>query len=1008
MKKYGFLLILTALLPVMATAQADKKLIDKAHQGDVVAMVRLGECYENGAGVQHDSTLALQWFQKAADLGDGEAWLRIARYYMKGTLLPKDTARAFAIRKEWADKGLGNAIAVLGQCYEYGDGCKADTAKALELYREAYKKGTPWGYYCMGMTAMYGLGDIAADKKLAVRCLEKAKKAGDVDAIFVLARYYMFSGDTKKGWKYINEGMKWCDPDVVSLAAECYFAGIGVEMDEAKAQHLLDSLVKEHPTLRYTQSLAGLYYMYPDNPGLRDSAKAIQYWLDGDAFGSSFCRLRLGRFYSEQEQYDQAMPLFRKVALSTRPADNQAEGCYLMGVMHYNGFGCKPDVDSTIYWLKRGADQYKDASCAMFLASIYESDEHKDMPQAVKYYRFADQNGDTTALANLGRLYATNGNVDRAIECYQQMIDKGQADGYYYMGLLYDQAGDGKKCNEIMAKGDKKGSKLCAEVLGSVYEFGFDDTKIDTKKAAKYYERSATPKSLYRLGLFYLNGEIGKQKPADIEKGLSLVSQSADQGFIDAIYTMGYCYETGRYVDTVDHYKAVSYFQQLADNDVPAGQFKMGLYYELGDGGIEADSSKAIDYYQKAAAQGHGEAMCYLGDFYRIGQYLPLDKAKAFELYSQAHEAGEEMGTYYVGRSYLEGCGVEIDTIAAIPYLKAAAAQGVGNAAYKVADIYNFGRAGVPADGDTALAYYVSGHENGSGDASYFLGRLLLNQENFESAFQYFAVAAQRGNVDGIITFAVMLQRGVGTNEADPATAYKIFENAARQFGDHRAYCQLGIACLQGNGCPEDEALGKAYLDTAANLGNTLAMYDLGLCHLNGFGCVPDTALAIAWLEKAADNENIDAINTLGDVYEAQGDFKNAVLYYEKAITYGSLDGYCNLGYCYEQGQGVVLNSQKAYEHYLYAAEHGSTRGCMMVANCYIHGIYVEESVAKALEWYTKAAEGGNVLGMYYCAAILENGDEGVPANKKQAKKWYKMAADAGYDPAAAALSRMK
>ena len=117
-----------------------------------------------------------------------------------------------------------------------------------------------------------------------------------------------------------------------------------------------------------------------------------------------------------------------------------------------------------------------------------------------------------------------------------------------------------------------------------------------------------------------------------------------------------------------------------------------------------------------------------------------------------------------------------------------------------------------------------------------------------------------------------MLQQGIGV-DADPATAYRVFENCARSSGDSRAYCQLGIACLQGNGCPEDEALGKAYLDTAAGMGNVLAMYDLGLCYLNGYGCVTDTAIAISWLEKAADNGRIDAINSLGDVYEAQGEF---------------------------------------------------------------------------------------------------------------------------------------
>lgn len=1008
MKKYGLLLIITALMPMLCHAQADKKLIDKAHQGDVAAMVRLGECYENGAGVQHDSTLALQWFRKAADLGDGEAWLRISKYYLRSTLVPKDTARYFAIRKEWADKGLPNGLAALGGCYENGIGCKVDTAKANQLYQESVKKGSPWGYYFLGDNYYYGICGVKEDMKKALAYYEKALKLGETDAAVRLARYYVYKGDTKKAWKYVKEGMKWGDPDAVTAAIEFYWSGVGVPEDEAKAQHLLDSLVAEHHTLNYTQSLAGLYYMYPSNQGLRDSAKAMRYWLQGDAFGSSQCQMRLGRFNYEQERYPEALAYFRKVAVKEEMYKMQDEACHLVGFMFYNGTGCEQNADSAIYWLKRGADQFESAECAMFLASLYESEEHKDMPQAVKYYRKANEYGDTTALVNLGRLYANNGNNDRAAECFQEMIDKGQADGYFWMAMLYDAAGDSKTCNEYLVKGDKKGSRMASETLGVIYEYGMDGVKIDNKKAAKYYEKAGTPKAHYRHGILYLNGDIGKQKESDIAKGMELVSLAADEGYIDAIYTMGYCYETGRNVDSVDHTKAVSYFKQLADNDIASGQFKMGLYYELGDGGLEADSAKAIEYYRKAADQGHGEAMCYLGDFYRIGQFLPLDKAKAFELYTQAHEAGEEMGTYYVGRSYLEGCGVEIDTIAAIPYLKAAAAQGVGNAAYKVADIYNYGRAGVTADGDSALAYYVSGHENGSGDASYFLGRLLLNEEKVDQAFEYFFVAAQRGNVDGIITFAIMLQQGIGTKEADPATAYRIFENTARNYGDQRAYCQLGIACLQGNGCPEDEALGKAYLDTAANMGNVLAMHTLGLCYLNGYGCVPDTNAAIAWLERAADNEKIESINALGDVYEAKGDFKNAVLYYEKAVAMGSLEGYCNLGYCYEQGQGVVLNSKKAYEHYLYAAEHGSTRGCMSVASCYINGIYVEQSVAEALKWFTKAAEGGNVVAMYYCGSILENGDDGVPADKKKAKQWYKMAAEAGYDPAAAALSRMK
>lgn len=1010
MKKIGLLLLLLATLPIVAFAQADQKLINKAQNGDPAAMIKLGECYETGAGVAHDSVLALKWFQKAADMGDGNAWVRVSRYYLSGSAgVEKDTARYFSIRKEWADKGCPDALAGLANAYEMGLGCQADTAKSLELLEQAMKAGSSWAYCNMALHYYYADCGVKKDVKKAVSYWEKAAKLGDDDGYYWLAVYNAEMGNTKKAWKYLNEALKWNDPDAVTLKARWYLWGTGVDKDEALTSHLLDSLIHEYHNLPTTQMLAGLSYMYPDSAALRDSAKAMRIWQEGDALNFSSCQMTLGRFYMEQDQPDVAIRYFTKVATQNFDHGYQGEACHNLGFLNYLGKGCDKDVDQTIAWFKRGADKFQSADCAMALASLYMEDDYKDVPEAVKYYRAADRYGDSNAMVELGRLYANNGNADLAAECFQSMIDRGQVDGYYYLAILYDASGDAKKCNDLLFQGDKKGSRMAAESLGIIYENGLDDYKVDYKKAAKYYERSGSAKALYRLGIMYLDGMLGKQSEKDIAKGLDYINQSASMDNIEAIYALGYCYETGRYVDSVDHEKAVKYFQYLADNDIPGGQFKMGLYYELGDGGLEADSVKAIEYYQKAADQGHGEAMCYLGDFYRIGRYLPLDSAKAFQLYMQAHETGEEMGTYYVGRSYLEGCGVAIDTATAIPYLKAAAAQGVGNAAYKIADMYNYARGGMEADADSAIAYYIAAHEGGSGDASYFIGSQLFNEGYYDKATDYFYVGAQRSNPDAMYAFAVCRQKGVGFEDgANPEVAYEVFEIVAQRFKDPRAYTQLGIACLQGNGCPEDLALGKAYLDTAVGMGNLQAMRVLSECYLNGYGCRVDTAAAISLLERAADNEDIDAINDLGDVYEAQGDFKNAVLYYEKGVAMGSLNSYCNLGYCYEQGQGVVLNSQKAFELYKYAADQGSVRGYMCVANCYLNGIYVEENAAEALAWLTKAAEEGHVVAMYYCGSILENGEDGVPANPKKAKEWYKKAAAAGYDPAAAALGRMK
>ena len=392
----------------------------------------------------------------------------------------------------------------------------------------------------------------------------------------------------------------------------------------------------------------------------------------------------------------------------------------------------------------------------------------------------------------------------------------------------------------------------------------------------------------------------------------------------------------------------------------------------------------------------------------RIGQYLPMDKEQAFLLYTAAHEDGNPKGTYYVGRSYLEGCGVDIDTAAALPYLYDACRQGVGNAACRIAQFYEQGIGGFPHDFDSALYYYIQGANGGSAEANNWIGQQLVEEEAYENAVGYLYAAGKDGHPEAAVTLALLMQQGLGFKVPDPESAYNILTNVVSRANSAKGYCHLGIACLQGNGCPADPTRGKLYLDTAASLGSVLAMYDLGICHANGYGCAVDTTEAIHWFEQAADNGRIDACNQLGDIYEAQGAFRNAALYYEKAVIAGDLEGYCNLGYCYQEGQGVVLNSAKALELYRVAADHGYVRGYMCVANCYMNGIGVEENYGEAYNWLVKAAEAGSPQAMYYCGSLLADGGEGLKADPKAAKAWYKKAAAAGFAPAAAALSRMK
>ncbi|MBO4549602.1 MAG: SEL1-like repeat protein [Bacteroidaceae bacterium] len=1009
MKKTLFLILLA--LPFVVSAQADKKLIAKAEGGDAKAMCKLAFCYERGAGVPHDSTLALQWLRRSADLGEGEAWLCLSRYYLVGTMVPADTTRYFSIRKEWADKGLPNGIAALAVAYVHGFGVKADTAHALELMRQAADKGSDWAYLALG--EVYRTGDLGQVKnyKIAEQYFKKALKAGETEAYRDLAYLYAGMGDFKKAWSNINEAMKWNDPSAQFLAARMLYNGHGVAVDRRKAITLIEEIDAANPMNGYGLETLGAMYMYKDDVASTvDSLKAIRCWERGAEQKHAGCLNYLAAYSMIAGDYGKGWALLNK-ALEDDEDDNKGRTCQMMADIYFGGYGVDQSDDSGIVWLKRGVEKYGDAVCATTLAEHYLSDEYVDewgnYPLAKQYYMKAVELGDTDALVQYGRVCLAVGDNKGAEEAFRRMIAYGRPDGYYWMAALCSQKDDLSGAMEMLGQGDKKGSAACMELLGIVYEEGEQGIETNFPKAAKYYIKAGTPRSYNNLGGMYLSGMLGKRTPKDIKTGISYIEKSAEMGYVDAIYRLGYMYENGEYVDSVDHYKAVKYFKTLADNNNPAGLFKMGLYYELGDGGIEADSVKSVECYRRAAGMGHGEAMCYLGDFHRIGRYLPLDKDKAFGYYSAADSVGEELGTYYVGRSYLEGCGVNIDTAAAVPYLRSAALMGVGRAAYLLAELYNYGKGGMPAVSDSATRYYLMAYENGSAESGYFIGKSLLQEGYHAEAVKYLYNAARRGNYDAMVLFALCEMEGVGV-KADPEDGYSILEHVTRRVDNAAAYYHMGVARINGQGCRQSESLGKLYLDTAAMLGSTSAMSVLGVCYLNGYGCEPDTAEAIKWYTNAIESGSIDACNRLGYLYESREEYEKAVECYLKSVERGSDEGRCCLGLMYEKGRGVVLSHKKAFELYSAAAENGYGRGFLMVAYCYLDGVNVEEDYVTALKWFVKGAEAGHVLSMFNAASMYEDGENGVKRDLKQAKYWYKQAAERGYEPAIQALSRMK
>lgn len=101
------------------------------------------------------------------------------------------------------------------------------------------------------------------------------------------------------------------------------------------------------------------------------------------------------------------------------------------------------------------------------------------------------------------------------------------------------------------------------------------------------------------------------------------------------------------------------------------------------------------------------------------------------------------------------------------------------------------------------------------------------------------------------------------------------------------------------------------------------------------------------------------------------------------------------LGWRYDEGEGVDQDSAKAFEWYRKSAEQGFVGAQYSLGVMYENGKGVKKDFFKASEWYCKAAGQGDVDAQYNLGAMYEIG-EGVEQDYAKAMEWYTKAAAQG------------
>ena len=220
------------------------------------------------------------------------------------------------------------------------------------------------------------------------------------------------------------------------------------------------------------------------------------------------------------------------------------------------------------------------------------------------------------------------------------------------------------------------------------------------------------------------------------------------------------------------------------------------------------------------------------------------------------------------------------------------------------------------------------------------------DEGNEEAAGYYYALAAEEGDVDAIVTVAKRYHDGIGVERSDAYARWYLDKLTLPPF--HAIKLAYQLRSVEAKEPPRAELkdyggmlrslaedaqkynFSTAYLkiqEILAEGGDMTALATLGMLHAEGIGCEKNLVLAIEYLERSAAQGNKRAYLLLGNLFTAgksfDADVNRALASYRLAAEGGIAEAYETMGDIFSDGKLMTRNLAHAIELYEKAAEGG-------------------------------------------------------------------------------------
>lgn len=285
-------------------------------------------------------------------------------------------------------------------------------------------------------------------------------------------------------------------------------------------------------------------------------------------------RSRAMGVYLRKLDFAEAIKWFTKAA---NQGDKNAQ--FNLGVCYSEGKGCVPDLQKAAYWYKKSGkaqaelsrlyereaynkdvqeyyrqvqrDAYLgDEKAQIIMAQAYAMGiaREQDPAKAIEWYMKAAEQGNETAINNLGAVYLSGNIVPKDLKKAIFWFEKGaQMDNPkfdYLLAVCYEEDGQYEKAVEHYSKAAAKEHVEALRCLGDCYYLGRGVEKNLELAARCYYEavQHDDDYACFLLANCFLEGH---GMPQDYEAALMLLKRAADRGIVPAQYRLARCYQEG-------------------------------------------------------------------------------------------------------------------------------------------------------------------------------------------------------------------------------------------------------------------------------------------------------------------------------------------------------------------------------------------------------------------------------------------------------------------------------